>query len=440
MDKTRKEAFLILNNILNKDAFLNEELIRLKNINKRDYNFIVNLVRGVLENKLLIDNLIRNYSKIRIKKIHPAILIILELCIYQMFFMDKIPAYSAINESVDLAKEFGNRGSVGFTNGILRNILRNSQEIISSDYNLDIIKSRDYSDYLSKKYSHPKFFVDYLLKDHDKNFVEDLLISNNKKAPFFIRVNNLKVDLNEFIKSAENKGYKLRPTKLSEKVLEVLNPEGIFDTDLFKRGYFYVQDLASVLVAELSDIGGGSKILDLCASPGGKSFNFSMLYPDSKIISCDISKKKVNLIEENKKRLGIRNIDIKINDASRLKKEFIGNFDFVLVDAPCSGLGLYRRKVEIRYNTDMSDVESLKIIQKKILTNALKYLNSHGNLTYSTCTLTKEENEEVVREVLNENKDFEIERTCGEEFKRFYPNIDNTDGFTMCRLKRKIWK
>ncbi|CDZ74757.1 ribosomal RNA small subunit methyltransferase B [Peptoniphilus sp. ING2-D1G] len=438
MKNSRKLALLILNRVLNEGAFLNEELNILKNedISIKDKNLISNLTKGTLKNKLLIDHIIKKYSKIRIKKIHTVILMILEMGAYQILFTDRVPDYSSINESVNLAKEFGNRGSAGFVNALLRNLSANKEDILKFDFYLNELKTKNIAEYLSVKYSHPLFFVESLLKKYDVKFVEELLISNNEEAPFEIRVNTDKISVDNFAEKLGKLNYKCEKTKISKNALKIKNPDGIFDTKFYRDGYFYVQDEGSILVSENSNIRECKTLLDLCAAPGGKSINLSLLSKSSDIISCDISNYKVNLIRENIQRLGLKNIFPRKNDATKLNDKFVNKFDFVLVDAPCSGFGLYRRKPEIRYNREYNDIKSLQEIQIKILVNALNYLNEKGNLTYSTCTWSEEENEHVVNSVIDYDK-FEIIKTDGENFKRYYPSKDGTDGFTICRIKRK---
>ncbi|WP_019131683.1 16S rRNA (cytosine(967)-C(5))-methyltransferase RsmB [Peptoniphilus obesi] len=439
MVNPRAEALLILNNVINKGAFLNDELKRAsnKNIKDIDYNLLANICKGVLKNKILLDYIIRKNSKLRLKKIHDLILINLEMGVYQIFFTDKIPAYSIVNESVELAKKNGNKGSISFVNGVLRNIVRDKEKIIASGYYIDDLKKNDYSKYLSIKYSHPQFFVDEILKEEGKEFTEDLLRKNNEEAPFFIRVNTVKTSIAAFKELLDKNKFSYSENSYSKNCLEILNPENIINSDLFKKGYFYIQDLASIIVAEIATDKEEREILDLCAAPGGKSINLSLLNREASILACDISSARLRKMDQNIKRLGIKNISLRENDASKINKDFIDKFDLVLVDAPCSGLGLYRRKPEIRYNKDNEDLKNLASLQKQILKNALSYVKVGGNLLYSTCTLSKTENEDVVKSVLKENDNFEIVKTMDQDFKRFYPNIDNTDGFCICKLKRK---
>lgn len=439
MVNPRAEALLILNNVINKGAFLNDELKKAdnKNIKNIDYNLLANICKGVLKNKLLLDYIIRKNSKLRLKKIHDLILIILEMGVYQIFFTDKIPAYSIVNESVELAKKNGNKGSISFVNGLLRNVVRNKEKIIASGYYIDDLKKNDYSKYLSIKYSHPQFFVDGILEEKGKEFTEDLLRKNNEEAPFFIRVNTVKTSIAAFKELLDKNKFSYKENSYSKNCLEILNPENIINSDLFKKGYFYIQDLASIIVAEIATDKEEREVLDLCAAPGGKSINLSLLNLQASILACDLSSARLKKMDQNINRLGIKNISLKENDASKINKDFIDKFDLVLVDAPCSGLGLYRRKPEIRFNKDDKDLENLASLQKQILKNALSYVKAGGKLLYSTCTLSKTENEDVVKSVLKENDKFEIVKIMDQDFKRFYPNIDNTDGFCICKLKRK---
>ena len=264
-----------------------------------------------------------------------------------------------------------------------------------------------------------------------------MLRKNNEEAPFFIRVNTGKTSIAAFKELLDKNKFSYKENSYSKNCLEILNPENIINSDLFEKGYFYIQDLASIIVAEIATDKEEREILDLCSAPGGKSINLSLLNLQAFILACDLSSARLKKMDQNIKRLGIKNISIKENDARKINKDFIDKFDLVLVDAPCSGLGLYRRKPEIRYNKDDKDLENLANLQKQILKNALSYVKVGGKLLYSTCTLSKTENEDVVKSVLKENDNFEIVKTMDQDFKRFYPNIDNTDGFCICKLKRK---
>lgn len=432
----RQKALLIIQDVLNKGAFLDEELLILQdsNIDIRDYNLIVNLVTGVIENKLLLEHIIKINSKIKLKKIHPIIKNILSLGIYQIFFTDKIPEYSIVNESVKLAKIYGNSGSAGYINGMLRNILKNRDEIKKNNYYID---KKNIINYLSTLYSHPEFYINILLRSKNYEEVERILKINNSPAPFTIRLNTLKISKEDLVKELRNLNFIVKETKSSKFGIKVLNSNGILNTSLFKKGYFYVQDEASILVGENHIINDGDLILDMCASPGGKSFNVAMRNKSISIISCDVSNKKIRRIEENKNRLGIENIKTMVSDGCKFNNDFISKFDSIIIDAPCSGVGLYRRHPDIKWNKTLEDINNLTDIQFKILSNGAKYVKPLGYITYSTCSITEEENENLIERFLNENSNFKIIKTNNEDTYKLYPT-DECDGFSITRLQRMI--
>ena len=430
MKNTRTKALFIIDNVFYKGAFLNEELEILKksNLDIRDYNLITNITTGVVQNRTYIDYIIKKNSKVRFKKIHKTILTILEMGIYQLLFLDRIPDYSIIDESVKLAKVYGNQGSSGFVNGMLRNIARNKD---------DIKVEKEGREYLEIKYSHPKYFIDEICERYSYEFCEELAKANNERPPFTIRVNTLKTSKENLIKSLINQNYEVENCKLAKDGLVVLNPTDIFGTKDFLNGDFYVQDEASILVSEILAPKENSVVMDMCAAPGGKSTHMSAIMNNTgNISSFDISDSKIKLVKENIKRLGVKNITLKKSDATGIRLEYRDKFDYILVDAPCSGLGLYRRKPEIKWNRLEEDLVELQEIQKKILRNASMYLKIGGSLVYSTCTISKLENEDVIDNFLEKNKNFEIEKYNGNEITRLFPNTDNTDGFTVVKLKK----
>ncbi|MDU5323682.1 MAG: 16S rRNA (cytosine(967)-C(5))-methyltransferase RsmB, partial [Peptoniphilus harei] len=330
MKNTRERALQIINDVLYKGTFLEEslEILKASNIDERDFAFIKEITTGVVRNKTYLDYVIRENSKVRFNRIHKIILSILEMAIYQMYFLDKVPDYSIVDESVNLAKIYGNKGSISFTNGILRNISKEKALQVTLKNSIDN---------LSTYYSHPRFYTEYFYDKYGEEFTKKLLKANNEKPPFTIRVNTLKINRDELIKNLTESGFDIEETTYVN-ALNVLNPNGIIDTEFFEKGYFYVQDLGSILVSTFLNPRKDSKVLDLCAAPGGKTTHLSELMDNTgEIIACDKSKGKIKLIKENAKRLGCTNISPRVNDARVLNEEFINNFDYVLVDAPCSG-------------------------------------------------------------------------------------------------------
>ncbi|OLR64130.1 16S rRNA (cytosine(967)-C(5))-methyltransferase RsmB [Peptoniphilus porci] len=429
MKNTREKALQIINDVLYKGAFLEEslEILKKSNIDDRDYNFIKEITTGVIRNRSYLDYVVKINSKVKINKIHKIILTILEMAIYQMYFLDKVPDYSIVDESVNLAKIYGNRGSISFTNGILRSI---------SKKEAPQVKIEDSIENLSTFYSHQKFYTEYFYKNYGENFTKKLLKANNEKPPFTIRVNTLKTNKKDLMKNLKDLGFEIRETTY-ENALNILNPKGIIDTEFFKKGQFYVQDLGSILVSTFLNPKEESKVLDLCAAPGGKTTHLSEIMNNTgEIIACDKSKGKIKLIEENAERLGAKNIKTMVNDARVLNESFLNKFDYVLVDAPCSGTGLYRKKPDIKWNKSIEDIRELSKIQIEILEKAKNYVKDKGKILYSTCSLSKIENEDVINEFLKSNKNFKIKNLRDKEILKLFPSIDGTDGFSITLLEK----
>ncbi len=431
MKNPREKALQIINDVLYKGAFLEEslEILKKSNIDERDYNFIKEITTGVIRNRTYLDYVIKINSRVKIKRIHKIILSILEMAIYQMYFLDKVPDYSIVDESVNLAKIYGNRGSISFTNGILRSI---------SKKDAPQVKIGDSIDNLSTFYSHPKFYTEYFYNNYGEEFTKKLLKANNEMPPFTIRVNTLKTSKSDLMSNLKELGFEIEET-VYDNALNILNPKGVIDTKYFDEGHFYVQDLGSILVASFLNPRENSSLLDLCAAPGGKTTHLAELMNNTgEIMACDKSQGKIKLIQENAKRLGVKNIETRVNDARVLNKDFIDKFDYVLVDAPCSGTGLYRKKPDIKWNKDLEDIKSLAEIQLEILDKAKDYVKDGGELLYSTCSLSKIENEDVVNKFLENNKNFKIKKLRDREVLKLFPSTDGSDGFSIS-LMEKNW-
>ncbi|WP_019124318.1 16S rRNA (cytosine(967)-C(5))-methyltransferase RsmB [Peptoniphilus grossensis] len=429
MKNPREKALQIINDVLYKGAFLEEslEILKKSNIDERDYNFIKEITTGVIRNRTYLDYVIKINSRVKIKRIHKIILSILEMAIYQMYFLDKVPDYSIVDESVNLAKIYGNRGSISFTNGILRSI---------SKKDAPQVKIEDSIDNLSTFYSHPKFYTEYFYNNYGEEFTKKLLKANNEMPPFTIRVNTLKTSKSDLMSNLKELGFEIEET-VYDNALNILNPKGVIDTKYFDEGHFYVQDLGSILVASFLNPRENSSLLDLCAAPGGKTTHLAELMNNTgEIIACDKSQGKIKLIQENAKRLGVKNIETRVNDARVLNKDFIDKFDYVLVDAPCSGTGLYRKKPDIKWNKDLEDIKSLAEIQLEILDKAKDYVKDGGELLYSTCSLSKIENEDVVNKFLENNKNFKIKKLRNREVLKLFPSTDGSDGFSITLMEK----
>jgi len=439
---TREIALTILVEIDEKKGYSNILLNKSipDNIDIRDENFIRELVYGVIENRAYIDYMIRKLSNIRIKKIHIKILNILRIGVFQIVFLDKIPDSATVNESVNLAKKVGHKGSIGFVNGILRNLTRKKENIMNID-----VKNKE--EYLSIKYSHPLYLVSKWIKDYGYEFTESLLIANNSKAKLNIRVNTLKINKHEMKQLLNEKGFVSSEGVYAEDCLIIDKPHRLTDLDEFKDGLFTIQDESSMMVSQILDPKEGSLVLDVCSAPGGKSTH-SAQYMKNKglIISRDIFEHKIKLMKENISRLGIEIIKCELFDAMKVDNNLIGKIDYCIVDAPCSGFGLIRRKPEIKWHRIEEDIQELIKIQYKILDIAKDYIKENGILLYSTCTINNEENIELIHRFLKENPNFKLESiedkrmndcklpNLKDGYLQLYPNVHGTDGFFIAKI------
>lgn len=443
--KSREIALNILIDVNINGAYSNYAINkRTKDIkDKKDENLIRELVYGVIENLLYIDYIISKLSNIKISKIHPPILKILRMGVYQIAFMDKIPDRAAVNEAVKLSKKYGHRGVSGFVNGVLRNFSRKKEDIMK-------IESRSRSEYLSIKYSHPKWMVEKWIKEYGYEFTESLCKGNNSRPKLNIRVNTLKISRDQLMDRLSAYGYILQKTLYAKDGIIVENPSRITDTEEFKLGYFFIQDESSMLVAQIANPKENSLVLDLCSAPGGKATHLAQLMNNKgKIISRDIYNHKLDLIEENVTRLGIDIIDTEIFDATELDSNLVEKVDYCIIDAPCSGLGIIRRRPEIKWNRKEEDIKDLIQIQRRILNNAKHYIKPGGRIIYSTCTINPDENINLINEFVGENRElkligFEELLSCNEKMEtankgyvQLFPHLHGTDGFFIAKIEKK---
>lgn len=382
----------------------------------QDKAFVTTLVYGVIDKKVTLDYIISRYSKLKLKKISKYILIILRMGIYQLMFMDKVPESAAVNESVKLAKRYGHGASAGFVNGVLRSVIKT-----------DIEYPSEKNEYLSVKYSFPLPLCEKWTADFGYEFTEELLQSFGEEPQLNLRPNTLKTTASELCEGLNKNGIEavIKDNYIVSKGFDIASDP------LYKDGLYTVQDAAAMQAAITLAPQKGETVIDMCAAPGGKTTHMAELMEnEGRIYAFDVHEHKIELIKKNAERLGITIIEASISDGAVHESRFDGKADKVLCDVPCSGLGIIRRKPEIKWNRE--DISNLPAIQHKILANGAEYLKTEGEIVYSTCTIEKEENEAVTGRFLAESKGFEkvYEKT-------FYPHIDNTDGFYICKMKRK---
>lgn len=430
IDKPREIALKILYKIDNEKAYsnivLNEEIKNNRDVlEERDIGFVSELVYGVITWKLTLDEIIKKYSNIRIKKISTWILNILRIGIYQIIFLDKIPTSAAVNESVNLSKRYGHKSSSNFVNAILRKVSKNDYE--------EFFQIKDAIERISKTNSMPEWIIKQLLEDNNIETVNQICKNFNQKSKITIRINHLKTNLDELKKKFDKQKIKYAETDYEDFLIldKVKNIENI---DLFKEGLFTIQDISAGLTAKILNPKENEYVLDACSAPGGKTTHIAELMKNKgNIEAWDIYENRLKLVEENANRLGIDIIKTNQKDASEYYEEYKERFDKILLDVPCLGIGVIKRKPDIKWNRKIEDIEEINIIQKQILENCSKYLKKGGILVYSTCSILKKENEYVIFDFLEKNNDFKIRK---DKVINILPN-EIQDGFFICELQKK---
>lgn len=434
MQNPRYIAFKALFNVENDGAYSNitlDTLLKKSELTPRDSAFAATVFYGVLEKRISLDYIISKFSSIPLKKIEKNTLIILRMAVYQIVFMDKIPDSAAVNEAVKLCKKKKLFSSSGFVNGVLRSISR-------AEDKFPLPNAKNKVKYLSVKYSCPENIVSLWIKDYSEQCAEDILKCLDGRPPVYARVNSLKISRDKLIECFQEEGVEARAVDCLENAVEIKYTGSVSKLNSYINGYFHIQDLSSQICCEILSPIQGDTVTDVCSAPGGKAFTAAEKIHNNGIIYCyDIHNHKLKLIEDNALRLGINSIKVQCRDA--LSDKPINLSDRILCDVPCSGLGILRRKPEIRYKSDLG-TESLPKIQYGILVNSSKFVKSGGVLVYSTCTLRRAENGDIADKFLQENKDFMplpltlpygIERTFEEPPNQLtlFPQTNNTDGF-----------
>ena len=404
-------------------------------LDSRDSALASRLCYGVLQNRSLLDFYLQQLLTGKVKALHPVLRDILHLGLYQLQLMDKIPESAAVNESVELAKKYckKQRNASSLVNGVLRNAVRRK----------DTLKAPvSWED----KYSHPGELINLLKAYVGKERIEPMLRANNAIAPMTAQVNTLKITAEQLQKRLEAEGVAAEKHLWIPDCLVLSGTGNIEQLPSFREGLFYVQDPAAKLSVLCAELRPGQTVLDCCAAPGGKSFVAAMaMQGQGSITSCDVHAHKIELIAKGAQRLGISNISAKEQDATAFCAEWQNRFDTVIADVPCSGLGIIRKKPDIRYK-NLSDLAELPALQAQILHNVSRYVKPGGLLLYSTCTLVQEENEGMVETFLRTHPDFTTEplplplpfpkNESG--MLALVPGEYDTDGFFICRLRRKL--
>lgn len=424
MNNPRYVAYKILNNVLYEGGYSNiaiNKALRNSPMNNQDRGFMTELVYGTIEQKLFLEYVLQKFSKNPIKDLSKPVVLVLIMGLYQLRFMDSVTDFAAVDESVKLCKKVFPKGS-GFVNGVLRNVVR--------DKNAFDIKINNKEKMMSTKFSVSQDIVKLLISQYGEEKTLQMLMQMGEKPEIYLRVNTLKTSKQNLLAEL-SKEVKAEAVAEEELAIKVKGLKRISENNQYISGMFTVQDLSSMAAVRALDPKPMETILDICASPGGKTTFIGELMENKGVISArDISENKLKLVDQMCQRLGINIVTTQPMDAMVLDTDLVEKFDRVLVDAPCSGLGIIRKKPELRYKT-LKEIHPLYPIQKGILNNGAQYVKKGGILVYSTCTINKMENEEQVRQFLA-NNDFELLKEQSLLF-----GIGESDGFYIATLRKR---
>lgn len=439
---TRVDVDNAYSNILMDKAF------KKYSVSRRDRAFVTEIVYGVIRNRGKLDWTLEQFSRVRVEKMDVKTRNILRLALYQVLFLRSVPAAVACNEAVELGKQAGHAGMASFINGVMRSLLRGLDSLEVPDFQKDPVL------HISIEHSHPEWLVTRWVKRFGAEQTLELCRANNQIPPTVLRANTLKCSRQELSGLLNDAGIVVEESKLVPEALRISNHGSIEDLPGFNDGCFQVQDEASIFVSHVLSPQPGDVIFDVCGAPGGKSTHMAMLMRNrGKIVTIDKSKEKLRLVKGACERLGVSIVETFHADATKLHEAVKFEADKILVDAPCSGLGVLRRKPEIKWRRSLDDIYGLAQLQRAILHSVSKCLKPGGALVYSTCTIEPEETFDVIQNFLKTHKEYscvDIEELP--ETARFllcerlgngcvlymYPHIHGTDGFFIAKLKKAL--
>ncbi|HEY5537751.1 MAG TPA: 16S rRNA (cytosine(967)-C(5))-methyltransferase RsmB [Acetobacterium sp.] len=437
----RQQALETLLRINYEGAYSNLEtkkVLSTNDIKAEDGRLYLNIVYGCLQNRSYLDYIIKQQSSKPIKELHKEVSEILRIAIYQIYFLDKIPDYAIVNEAVNLTVEVQPQAK-GFVNGVLRNIMRKIEKN-GKDFKFENWDNEKEAQ--SIRYSLPLWIIYKYYETYGDQAAEEMIPLLNEKPPFTIRCNTLKTTMEELMEELQALGVEPVQGSLSPNAIHITNlgvfENSIEETPLYRNGHFAIQDQAALVTVDRLDPKPGDRVLDMCAAPGGKTTYISQLMENKgEIVGRDVSSNRLKLIAEAIQRLGCTNIVLEAQDGCEFQKNDQEAFDKILLDAPCSGLGVIRRKPEIRYHITKKDRKELVKIQSDLLENAIGCLKHEGQILYSTCTVNRDENENQIKNILIRHPELKVvPDKNGNDFTQTSPLTDLSDGFFMCLLKK----
>lgn len=430
--KNQTYSNLLLNDVINQ-----------KKLSKVDVPLYTQIVYGTLQQQRYIDFILESFSRKALDKLEPWVLVLLRLSIYQLKFLDRVPDHAVLNEAVTIAKRRGHKGISGMVNGILRSYLRNGEPELK-EAGGPLVQ-------LAVKTSHPDWMIERWVNQFGWETAETAAEANNHPPGTSVRINPLRVTIEEAMTELQNEGLEVEISPLLPEEALRINRGSAAATRAFQDGRITIQDESSMMAGKVLAPNSGERILDACAAPGGKTTHLAeQMQNKGEVISIDLHEHKIRLIDQQAERLGLTNISARTGDARTLDSETLGSFDKILVDAPCSGLGVIRRKPDMKWTKLQKDLERLIFIQKDILECVWKLLKPGGRLVYSTCTIDKYENEMQVKRFMGDHKDAVADQgmfdRLPEEVKidvkdnfmlQLMPGKFGTDGFFVASLEKR---
>lgn len=435
----RREALSVLTACRVRGAWADTALnTHLKGLSPADAGLCSRIVYGVIQNETLLDFYLASFCSQKLDHLQPPLADVLRIGAYQILFLDRVPVNAAVHTSVELAKDVGRGQAAGLVNAVLRRLCREKAS-------LPAIPERDEAKYLSIRYSHPKWLVKRLLARLGREGAEAFLASSNRQPPAAAQVNTCLCTAEEAAGALEEEGVRAERHPWLPDCLLLQGTGDLERLRAFQNGMIYIQDPAARLAVLAAELRPGGRMLDVCAAPGGKSFAAAIATGgQGEIVACDLHENKLKRIREGAARLGLRSIRAEAADGRIFREEWRDAFDLVLVDAPCSGLGILRKKPDIR-RKKADSLFTLPVIQSAILENAARYVRPGGTLLYSTCTILPEENEEVADAFLGTHPGFSREPFtlpghigATEGQLTLWPHLHETDGFYICRMTRHV--
>ncbi len=403
------------------------EALLASDLSRRDEALATELVYSTLRRRLTLDWIVEKFSGVRVRRIEPRLLAILRLGVLQLVYMRSVPAYAAVDESVKLALAAVGKKAAGFANSVLRKVAAQASAIPFP------AREKGAVEHISIVHSHPQWLVRRWVERFGEEMTASLCIADNTPPPITARVNILRTSRETLVKKMAEEGVEVSLPEEGQMVEFVSCPKRLPKLASFQEGLFYIQDVSATIPGRMLAPLEGEMVLDLCSAPGGKATHIAELMRNrGLVLACDRDERKMPLLRENVERLGTSIVRPLVGDGTKIDAVFKADFDRALVDAPCSNTGVLRRRIEARWRLKEGDFKRLRTVQLDLLRGAGRVLRRGGVLVYSTCSIEREENRDVVEQFLKEREDFELE-----DEKAFFQKVGGGDGGYAAKMVRR---